>query len=250
MRFKNSKTMINNLSVVETNSIGKNTTISEFCVIRQNVKIGNNVFIHPNVIINEGVEIEDGVEIFPGALIGKEPKGAGATARKLEFEKKIKIGANTSIGPNAIIYYDVIIGANCLLGDAVAIREKCRIGIKCIIGRHVSLLYNVVIDDETRIMTNSHISGNSVIGKNVFISVGVNSMNDNDFGENGYHEKVIGQNIGDNVKIGGGATLLPNIKIGKNAVIASGAVVTRNVEGNSLVMGVPAKHQKFVNKND
>lgn len=233
--------MISKQAIVETTEIGKNSVISEFCIIRSDVKIGNNVFIHPNVIINEGVEINDNVEIFSGSLIGKEPKGAGVLSRKLDFEKKIRVGEGSSIGPNAIIYYDVVIGEDCLLGDAVAIREKCIIGNKCIVGRHVSLLYNVKVGGGTRIMTNSHITGNTIIGENVFISVGVNSVNDNDFGALGYNEMVVGQIIEDNVKIGGGVTLLPNIKIGRNAIVGSGAVVTKNVEPDTLVMGVPAR---------
>lgn len=45
----------------------------------------------------------------------------------------------------------------------------------------------------------------------------------------------------DNVFIGSNSTILPNIKIGPNAVIAAGSVVTKDVPENSVVAGVPAK---------
>ena len=45
----------------------------------------------------------------------------------------------------------------------------------------------------------------------------------------------------DNVFIGSNSTILPNVKIGPNAVIAAGSVVTKNVEPNTVVGGNPAK---------
>jgi acetyltransferase-like isoleucine patch superfamily enzyme len=238
--------MKRNNNVVETKSIGKNVRIAEYCIIRHDVKIGNNVIIHPHVTICEGTEIGDNVEIFSGALIGKEPKAPGLLLREIKYTRKIYIGESTSIGPNCIIYYDVEIGDCCLIGDAVAIRENCRIGNRCVLGRHVSLNYNVTVGERTKIMANSHITGNSRIGKYVFIGVGVISANDNNFGTQGYTEKTIqGPTIGDYVKIGVGAILLPNITISDNALIYAGSVVTKDVEKNSVIMGIPAIHIKF-----
>ena len=50
--------------------------------------------------------------------------------------------------------------------------------------------------------------------------------------------------IGKNVWIGAHATILQNVTIGDNAVIAAGAVVTRDVPANTVVAGVPAKAVK------
>ena len=47
--------------------------------------------------------------------------------------------------------------------------------------------------------------------------------------------------IGKNVWIGSNSTILPGITIGDNSVVAAGAVVTKNVEANTIVGGVPAK---------
>lgn len=47
--------------------------------------------------------------------------------------------------------------------------------------------------------------------------------------------------IGDRVWIGSGATILHSVTIGEGAVVAAGAVVTKNVEPYSIVAGVPAK---------
>lgn len=50
--------------------------------------------------------------------------------------------------------------------------------------------------------------------------------------------------VGNNVFIGINAIILPNVIIGNNCVIGAGSVVTKNIESNSVVAGVPAKYIK------
>ncbi|MFJ7113061.1 sugar O-acetyltransferase [Streptomyces albogriseolus] len=47
--------------------------------------------------------------------------------------------------------------------------------------------------------------------------------------------------IGDNVWIGGGAIVCPGVTIGDNAVIGAGAVVTKDIPGNVVAVGNPAR---------
>ena len=60
-------------------------------------------------------------------------------------------------------------------------------------------------------------------------------------------ERIAGQefgkpiHIGDNVWIGGRAVINPGVKIGNNVVIASGAVITKDVPDNLIVGGNPAR---------
>ncbi len=233
---------ISQLAVVETTDIGKNVRIDEFAIIRGSVKIGDNVIIHSHVVINSGAVISDGVEVFPGAVIGKEPKGAGALARTPHFEKRIIIGENSSIGPHAIIFYDVEIGSNTLIGDGASIREQCRIGSRCIISRYVTINYNTIIGERTKIMDLTHITGNCKIGNDVFISITVGMTNDNLPGASGYdEERIVGPTLSDGAIVGAGATLLPGVIIGNKAIVGAGAVVTRDVPDNSVVMGMPAR---------
>ena len=49
-----------------------------------------------------------------------------------------------------------------------------------------------------------------------------------------------------NAWIGAGATLLPGVTIGENAVVAAGAVVAKDVPANAVVGGVPAKIIKSI----
>ncbi len=47
-----------------------------------------------------------------------------------------------------------------------------------------------------------------------------------------------------NAWIGAGATILPGVTIGENAVVAAGAIVTKDVPANTIVGGIPARHVK------
>ncbi len=47
--------------------------------------------------------------------------------------------------------------------------------------------------------------------------------------------------IGRNVWIGADATILPGVTVGDNAVVAAGALVSKDVPANTLVAGLPAK---------
>lgn len=239
--------MINPLAVVQTNHIGNNVTIHEFAIIREDVIIQDNVVIHPHVVIEDGITLNQGVEIFPGTVLGKIPEGAGATARPINYVKKLVIGENCAIGPNAVIYYDVEIDHNTLIGDGASIREQVRIGHHNIISRYVTVNYNTTIGNNTKIMDLTHITGNFQIGNNVFIGVLVSTSNDNFIVERDYSEdKVKGPIIEDDASIGSGAIILPGVKIGKGAFVASGAVVTSDVAPYNLVMGIPAKVTKIL----
>lgn len=78
------------------------------------------------------------------------------------------------------------------------------------------------------------------IGNNCAISHDVIIMDSDSHKINGKlrNEPII---IGDNVWIGSRVTILPGVKIEDGAIIAAGAVVTKNVASKTLVAGVPAK---------
>lgn len=55
--------------------------------------------------------------------------------------------------------------------------------------------------------------------------------------------------IGKNVWVGAHATILPGVTVGDNAVIAAGAVVTKDVPAFAVVGGVPAKIIKNISED-
>lgn len=90
-----------------------------------------------------------------------------------------------------------------------------------------------------------------VIGGGLFIQHGFSTMiSASSIGENcwinqqvtiGYKNKGGPPKIGNNVTITCGAKVLGNIVVGDNSTIGSNAVVIKNVEANSVMVGIPAK---------
>lgn len=94
------------------------------------------------------------------------------------------------------------------------------------------------INNDSKIACHDRIS----IGEDVVISEGV-TIRDSDNHELIYdgYERVKPISIGNHVWVGLGATILKGVNIGDGAVIAAGAVVTKDVPAKALVGGVPAK---------
>lgn len=218
-------------------AISKTAIIYDGAVVSEKAHIGEYVVIYPNVVISDGAEIMD------HAVIGRLPKTASTSKRKVQKDyKQTVVGENSVISTGVVIYTDVIIGSGTLIGDNASIREGCRIGDGCIVARNVSINYNTKVGDATKIMDNAHITGNMVIEDHVFISVLVATTNDNLIGKGEYSDdRERGPYIKRGATIGAAANLLPAVTIGENALVGAGAVVTRDVPDGKVVMGTPAR---------
>ena len=115
----------------------------------------------------------------------------------------------------------------------------CELGDNCFIGPFVEIQSDVKIGNNTRISSHSFICEGVKIGKNVFVAHGVMFVNDK-FTEERDEWVLRTTQIGDNVRIGSNATIMP-VKIGNNVVIGAGAVVTKDIPDNIVVKGNPAK---------
>jgi len=59
------------------------------------------------------------------------------------------------------------------------------------------------------------------------------------------YTKIGRVSFGDNVFIGAGSIILPNVKVGNNVIVAAGSVVTKDIEDGFVVAGNPAKFINF-----
>jgi len=134
------------------------------------------------------------------------------------ISEKAKIGKNVQIWHFSYIGDDVEIGDNVKIGSLV----------------HVD--YNVKIGADTKIEGQAYIPPLSRIGKKVFIGPAVVLTND----PIPMCNKMIGVTIQDNAVIGARAVIKAGVTVGRNSVVAMGAVVTRDVPENSVVIGSPA----------
>jgi len=111
----------------------------------------------------------------------------------------------------------------------------CVYGQNIEIGEHVYLNFQCVILDCNKVRIGDH----TMIGPNVQIYTAAHDLQAETRIQGWEVAKPI--DIAENVWIGGGAILLPGVKIGRNAVVGAGAVVTRDVPENTIVAGNPAR---------
>ncbi len=228
--------------------ISNNAVIASTAIIHEDVVIEDDVIIHDYVVIYPNTVVKKGTEIYDHCVLGKLPTSPGITSRALKTKyDTLEVGEHCVLCPGVVLYAGTKIGNRNLLGDFCSIREECKVGNNCIISRNVSVNYNTEIGNDTKIMDNTHITGNMKIGNHVFISVLVATTNDNTMGRDEYDPgHVYGATIEDDVTIGAAANILPHVTVGRNAVVGAGAVVTKDVPANKVVMGVPAKVIKDV----
>lgn len=128
-------------------------------------------------------------------------------------------------------------------------------------GKHVEICrnvefrypHNISIGNNTtinkRVLLDGR-GGNIVIGDNVDIAQDVHIWTlQHDYNSPDY--KAVGGDvhISDYVWLASGATILPGVSIGEGAVIATGAVVTKDVPSYTVVGGIPAKPLAIRNKD-
>jgi len=145
-----------------------------------------------------------------------------------------------------LFYYRRIMGFKIGRGSTILMNCSFDSTRNLIIGQNSVINSNCRIDTRAKITIGSNVS----ISQNVILLTADHDMDSPDFG--GRNREVI---IGDYVWIGTSALIMPNITIGEAAVVAAGAIVTKNVLNYNIVGGVPAKflrernrQQKFIYK--
>lgn len=122
-------------------------------------------------------------------------------------------------------------------GEGVQVNQpfRCDYGRNIHVGRNFFANFNLTILDEARV----EIGDNVMVGPNVSIYTACHPLDADERAT--WVEWAEPVTVGNNVWIGGSATLLPGVVVGDGAVVAAGAVVTRPVEAGTLVGGNPAR---------
>lgn len=200
-------------------------TISETATVLAE-RIGNNVHIGSNCFINRDVSIGDNTVIY----------------------SNVNILCPCEIGDDCIIFSGVVIGADGFgyyyddrgLPTKVGHFGGVQIGSRVEIGANTCIdrgtIDNTIICDDVKIDNLVHIAHNTVLEKGTVIIAGSIICGSAIVGERGY--------------VAPGAIIKNQISVGSGALVGLGAVVTKNVDSNMVVAGIPAKPIRPLRKGD
>lgn len=147
------------------------------------------------------------------------------------IDPDVSIGAGTRIWHFCHILSRSIVGERCVLGQNVMVGPDVRIGNGCKIQNNVAVYRGVTLEDDV-------FCGPSAVFTNV--------VNPRAFIDRSGEMRLTIVRKG--ASIGANATIVCGVTIGTYALIAAGAVVSRNVVDYALVAGVPARFRGWVSR--
>lgn len=195
----------------ETKGIARTAICAESAVVADDVTIGHYAVIEQGVVLGAGCVIGSHTVLHSGVRLGK----------------RVSIGSHSSIGGSGFgfevdetgsplrirhlggvhVEDDVEIGSHVVIAQGTI--EPTRVAAKAKIDDCVFIAHNVSIGEASFVIAGAQISGSVAIGRDVWISPE--------------------------------ATVIQKVSIGDGALVGIGAVVTRDVQENTVVAGVPAK---------
>ena len=144
----------------------------------------------------------------------------------------VKLGQGVRIfQPDLVNLYGCTIGDETKVGAFVEIQAGATIGARCKISSHSFVCEGVTIEDEV-FVGHGVMFTNDVYPRATTLDGCLATTDDWSCGPTRVCRRA---------SIGSGATILPNLTIGENAMVAAGAVVTRDVPANAVVAGCPAR---------
>lgn len=152
------------------------------------------------------------------------------------------------VHPSSYIDEGVAIGENTKIWHFSHIQKGAKIGKNCSFGQNVNISNNVIIGNYVKVQNNVSIYEGVELEDYVFC--GPSCVFTNDLtprsrypkGSAGYKKTLIKHDA----SIGANSTIVCGHTIGEFALIAAGAVVTKNVPSHALMAGIPAKQIGWV----
>lgn len=146
------------------------------------------------------------------------------------------------------------IGDDTKIWHQAQVRTRAELGKRCIVGKGVFIDFDVKIGDDCKFQNYACVYHGVELGRGVFVgphAVFTNDMRPRatnpDFGMLKDGDWEVGTTtVGEGCAIGANSTILPNVTIGKWAMVGAGAVVTRDVAAYALVVGSPARRIGWV----
>ena len=156
-------------------------------------------------------------------------------------EVPLVIGLSCVIRSHTVIYAGNRIGSHFQTGHTVMIREENTIGNNVSIGTQSIIEHHVTIGNNVRIHSQVFVPEFSVLEDGCWLGPRVVLTNARYPISLGVKDRLEGPTIESGAIIGANATLLPGVRIGRQALVGAGSVVTKDVAPGAVVVGNPAR---------
>lgn len=160
------------------------------------------------------------------------------------------------IVPEADVHPSAVLGEGTSIWHYAAVREDVVLGRSCIVGRGAYLGPGVRVGDNVKIQNNALVYEPATLGDGAFVgpaAVFTNDLNPRSVTPDGTLKTAddwtaVGVNVLEGGSVGARAVCVAPVTIGRWAMVAAGAVVTRDVPDFALVVGVPARQIGWVGR--
>jgi UDP-2-acetamido-3-amino-2,3-dideoxy-glucuronate N-acetyltransferase len=162
-----------------------------------------------------------------------------------------------SIKPGAQVHESAELGHGTTVWELAQVREGARLGKGCIVGRGAYIGAGVQIGDNVKLQNYALVYEPARLGNGVFVGPAVvltNDRNPRSVDPDG-HPKVasdwqaVGVDVAEGASLGARSVCVAPVRIGRWAMVAAGAVVTKDVPDFALVVGVPARRIGWVGRS-
>jgi acetyltransferase-like isoleucine patch superfamily enzyme len=205
------------------------TAVHPTAIVSPHARIGADCDIGAFCIEHDDVELGARTRVGPYCELGvPTPLGDGSP---------LIIGEGANIRSHSIFYASSRFGAGLVTGHRVIVREKTVAGVRFQIGTATEIQGDCSIGDDVRFQSSIFVGKKTQIGSFVWVLPYVILTND----PTPPSDVLDGCKLEDFASVAAGAVILPGVVVGRGAVVAAQACVTRSVPAGMCAAGVPAR---------
>ncbi|SPF07037.1 DapH/DapD/GlmU-related protein [Streptomyces sp. MA5143a] len=218
-------------------------------IICEELSLASDVVIGPGtVLVGDRIEIAEGTVIGPGCdLRASEvrigPRSEFGSDVRVLVAERFSVGAAARVARGASLTCRSFSAGNLLyFGDEASVGY----GGTTASSAHVSIGSRVTIGQHSILNANLPITIGNNVGTGSYLSIWTHGYHFGHGPLDGFETAYAPVTIEDNVWLGFHITILPGVSVGRNSIVAAGAVVARSLPENVLAAGVPAKVKKAI----